>query len=350
MNNFNSFYKNTKTYIEKKMNLYNDNLLKNNIPEVEDALKMFVDLNKDGKYLRGVLVALGYKIMGVDDDEYIPLALAIELFQTSILIHDDIIDNASKRRGKYTIPMRYKIKYNDNVDEKYLEKRDNYANSMAIVIADIGLYEATNLMIKNYSSNTNLLKYYHDITLNTMKGELIDVELPFLEEYYNSNEKLMDKVFSIYKLKTSYYSVVGPFILGMILGGATNDKIKVMTDILMNVGIAYQIKDDILGIYGEESVTGKTNSDIEEYKQTILYAYTLDTEYKNDLKKYYGKSGVINKIQDIFEISGAKKYSEDKSRTLLDDAINKIECVDFLNNEDKNLIKEFIGYLNAREK
>ncbi len=350
MENFNQFYKETKQKIEIAMNKYNEELLKENIKEVHDALLLFTKLNSGGKYLRGTLVALGYKIAGFNDDAYIPLALATEVFQTSILIHDDIIDNATKRRGKNTIPASIKLKYNEKKETKFIKKRDNYANSVGIVTADIGLYKATNLIIQNYPKNSKILNLYHEIVLNTLKGEMLDINLPFKEEFYEENNNLENKIFTIYKLKTAYYSVVGPLILGMTLGRASQSKIKTMENILMDIGIAYQIKDDILGIYGETKATGKTNSDIEEYKQTILYAYTLNTKYKEELKKYYGKANKTDKIKEIFNKSGAKKYAEDMLTKLLNNSLNKIENTKFISNEYKDILKGFIKYLNVRMK
>ena len=108
MDSFNLFYKNTKADIEKSMALYNQEMLEEDISEIREALSLFTELNSGGKYLRGVLVALGYKAMGGNDDKYMSLALAIEVFQTAILIHDDIIDNDSQRRGKKTVPTSYR--------------------------------------------------------------------------------------------------------------------------------------------------------------------------------------------------------------------------------------------------
>ncbi len=350
MNDFNLFYINTKADIKKAMTLYNKELLEEDIEEIKEALSLFTELNCDGKYLRGVLVALGYKAMGGKDDKYIPLSLAVEVFQTAILIHDDIIDNAYQRRGKKTIPVSYKEMYNDKSSADFIKKRDNYANAMAIVIADIGLYSAADLINKNYNDNRKLLKLYNKMVLNTMKGELLDVVLPFKEEFYGKSLDLFDKVMAIYKMKTAYYSIVGPFILGMTLGGASSNEIKIMNDILMTSGIAYQIKDDILGIYGDENYIGKTNSDIEEYKQTILYAYTMNTEYKDMLIECYGKSGMTEQVREIFEKSGARKYAEDMLVKLFDDTLSRLNDVKFLNDECKNILKEFIKYLGERTK
>ena len=88
-------------------NLLNSSLVdENNHEIVKMAIKDFADLNQDGKYIRGMLIALGEYISSNKMTDYLNLATAYETFETSILIHDDIIDNAKIRRGKMTIPRR----------------------------------------------------------------------------------------------------------------------------------------------------------------------------------------------------------------------------------------------------
>lgn len=93
------------------MDEYNDSLvLDSDNRFICEALELFKTSNSGGKFLRGALIALGYQSFK-DDDKYIPLGMAFEIFQTSILIHDDIIDMADKRRGVPTIPVRYQSIY-----------------------------------------------------------------------------------------------------------------------------------------------------------------------------------------------------------------------------------------------
>ena len=155
-------------------------------------------------------------------------------------------------------------------------------------------------------------------------------------------------------MKTAWYSVIGPFCLGLILNGEKEENIKVMENILLDLGVAFQIKDDLLGIYGNEDNIGKsTNSDIEEYKQTILYAYTMTTEYKNELLKYYGtemNSQKNEKVKEIFINSGAKQYAETKMSELFKNSQQKLSQIHFISDKYKSLLAGFITYLKNREK
>ena len=343
------------------MNKWNKNFInkKDNVL-VKDAMSKFVFMNSNGKYLRALLIALGYFIAAKNDDNsYLPLAAAYETFQTAILVHDDVIDNAEIRRGKKTIHKKYFEKFDkyDLKDSSFEEKKNNTGNSIGICVGDIGFYISNNMIVESYMNHPNLakvLKCYNDIVINTGKGELIDVVLPFNEQYYSKNKCLEKDIMEIYNLKTSWYTIVGPCSLGMILGGNSERVIESITKALSPLGIAFQIKDDILGIYGNAKNIGKSNtSDITEYKQTILYSYTVNnTEYKEELKKYYGKSlseKEFNKVREIFEVSGAKNYAYTKMNELFEESKKLVIKNRNIPTYYKEILLGFIRYLEIRD-
>lgn len=354
---FLKFYKKAKTICQNQIKQYNQKLLNQNYEETKEATEEFVRVNQGGKYLRASLVGLGYQSAGKKDEDYKHLASALEIFQTSILIHDDIIDNATVRRGKDTIPASYNKKYQKPIkdNEHFQERKNNFSNSMGICIGDLGFYIANQIIINSYKNNphfAHLLDYYNKVVIKTCKGEMLDIVLPFKEEYFKTKNNLEEKITEIYSLKTAWYSVIGPYCLGLILGGETENNIKQMEKILLKIGIAFQIQDDLLGIYGNEKQLGKSvTSDSEEYKQTILYSYTINTKYKQELQKYYGKKlkpKDANKIKEIFEISGAKKYAEDKMKQLFKTSAAKINKLDFIDKNNKAILQGFIIYLKNR--
>lgn len=316
------FYKEEVKKIEKEMVKWNKTFIKNSDNVlVKDALNHMVYMNSNGKYLRALLICLGYSIASKKNSNYyLPLASAYETFQTSILIHDDIIDNADLRRGKTTIHKKYEEKFDkyDLKDKDFVEKKKNISKSIGICVGDIGFYLANNIIVESYMNDKNLgrvLKYYNDIVINTGKGELIDVILPFNEEYNSKNKCLEKDIMEIYDLKTSWYTIVGPCSLGMLLGGSSDRVVSSLVKVLEPLGTAFQIKDDILGIFGETKNLGKsTTSDISEYKQTLLYSYVVNnTKYKEELRKYYGKNSLtekdVKRVKEIFSESGAREYA-----------------------------------------
>lgn len=359
MNDFLNYYLKVKKQYSMRMDEYNESLtLDSNNRFICEALELFKTSNSGGKFLRATLIALGYQCFK-DDDKFLPLGMAFEIFQTSILIHDDIIDKADRRRGVPTIPVRYRNIYSEPKKKKnsFLDKQKQTADSMALCLGDLGFYLSNKIIVQNYKGDdlSRVLDYYTDVVIKTCHGEMIDVILPFFAEFYGDDDNLEDHVMEIYKLKTAWYSVVGPFCLGAILGGLDEEKISVLEDALMNLGIAFQIKDDLLGIYGDEKAIGKSiSSDISEFKQTILYAYAINTEYKDELLKIYGKSDLqkedVLKVQDIFDRCGAKDYANAKMDEMFKTSFERILNINFIDSDKKKLLLGFAEYLRVRNK
>ena len=357
---FLKYYLSVKDKLNLKMEDYNSLFVKGYSNRfLEEALQQFVSSNKGGKFLRACLIALGYQSFGNDDDNYLALGCALELFQTSILIHDDIIDKADKRRGLDTIPVKYQKIYGDPIKEgnDFEGKRKDIGNSMALCLGDLGFYLALQIIVQNYRNNENLdrvLEYYNSVAIKTCEGEMVDVILPFYEEFYGEEDDLESHVMEIYKLKTAWYSVVGPYSLGAILGGLDDDKVHKLEDALINLGVAFQIKDDLLGIYGDEKHIGKSvTSDVSEYKQTILYAYAINTKYRDELLKYYGKEISVkemDKVKEIFDKSGAREYANKTMDKLFKDSFKDILDLDFLSTDKKKLLLGFAEFLKVRSK
>lgn len=267
-------------------------------------IDLFIKSCEGGKRLRGALVVLGYNLVkGKKNGDIFQAAVAYEIFQTAILIHDDVIDKSLLRRG---IPTYYTALGGDH-----------YGISQAISIGDVGLFLATKLISETKFRADYKIKAITLFTQNiilTGLGEALDVELPHQKSFEEKD------IIKIFELKTAYYTFIGPLSLGAMLGGADEKLLKNLFAFGKNLGIAFQIHDDILGVFGDQDRLGKSvTSDIEEGKNTLLISYALknaSSRQKNILKKYYG-NGKINKreidlIRDIFVKTGAL----DRSRQL----------------------------------
>ena len=319
--------------LDKEIEKYSDNEF------IKDSLDEIKRLSKGGKRVRGYLVKLGAMLFGKDDDDYTSLAAALEIFQTAILIHDDIIDEADKRRGMETINSKYK---------------GHIGISKAICIGDLGFFISYRII-----SNLNLSKelkeeiskVYSKTLHNTVNGEIIDVELPLKDTNYHKN--MSDKIiYDIYVNKTAWYTIIGPILIGAASANVSCEDKKKLIEIGTNLGIAFQIKDDLLGLYSSYNDMGKTLNDIKEGKQTIIYKYALDRANKEELEtieKYYGNANVDangNKIiTELFDKLGAKENAE---KLVLEYTNKGIKIIDNLNVKNKELFTEFANYLLKR--
>ena len=354
MNTFKEYYKETKEKLEEKIKDFNSNLASDDSGLINNNLKQFSILNSDGKLIRGVLVNLGYYLLKDNTDYSLDLSLAYEVFQTAILIHDDIIDNDNTRRGKETIHHKnYKdyIKYGEEQECKHL------GESTAICMGDYGLYKANQIIAESYSKDENLAKVlinFNNTVLTTIRGEFIDTVLPFNVKYnLINNNDIESNILEIYRLKTSHYTIIGPISVGILLAGGDEEKIKDIEEFGTKVGIAFQIQDDILGIYSDE--TGKVKgTDIKEFKQTVLYSHIINTEYKDELMKYYGKDDIseekIKKVQSLFKESASYDYAVNKMNKMYDEALEILENINWIREDKKDLLKGFVEYLRNRNR
>lgn len=320
--------------LDEEIKRYKDNCF------IKESLEELKRLSKGGKRVRGYLIKLGQMLFGKDDDSYIDIAAAIEIFQTAILIHDDVIDEADKRRGLDTINAKY---------------AGHIGISKAICIGDLGFFISYNI-INNANISDDLkieiMKVYSKTLYNTVNGEIIDVELPLKSLEYH--KKMDDKlIYDIYVNKTAWYTIIGPILIGASSANASSlDKEKLMK-MGENLGIAFQIKDDLLGLYSEDDSMGKTLNDIKEGKQTIIYKYAIDHANKEEIEiinKYYGNSDVTigeNKIiTDLFIKLGAKENAEKLELEYTKKGIDIINSMDVKN---KDLFMDFANYLLKRK-
>lgn len=275
-------------------------------PLILPLIEVSISAAKGGKRLRGALVKLGYELAGgKKTTEILKASAAFEIFQTSILAHDDIIDQSPIRRGKPTI---YRALGGNH-----------YGISQAICLADIGFFQALKILSEiNFSLDLKTLAMgsFSKTMLETALGEVLDIEIPHL-----GKEKKEEDALVIFKFKTAHYTIVGPLELGAILAGANQGLLDKIRRFGESLGIAFQIQDDILGVFGSERELGKsTTSDVEEGKNTLLITQALEKagkEQKKTLDGYYGKGKIsqtdLEKIKKVFVETGSLEYSHKKA-------------------------------------
>ncbi len=181
-----------------------------------------INSTKGGKKIRGILVKLGFQLAGGSGKNIRQISAAFEILHAALLIHDDIADKSPMRRGQ---PSLYKALGGNH-----------YGISQAINIGDIGLYLPIKLIAESNFSNENKLKaltLFSQIVINTGWGQVMDVAKSGDVEFINLN-------------KTAKYTIAGPLQIGAILAGGNDKLIRELEVFGENLGIAFQIQDDIL--------------------------------------------------------------------------------------------------------
>ena len=292
-----------------------------------------------GKRLRAFLAILGYNMCGHETDRNIVLAsLSYELFQNAALIHDDIIDESDLRRNKPTIHVVF--------------GNNKVGISKAICIGDLGIVVASDaILLSEFEDSCKLkaLANQNKIFKLTVAGELKDIEL-------EKEECSLEDIIRMYELKTSWYTFIGPLQLGIILGGGDDELLKQAERAGRLIGIAFQIRDDLIGIYGETYITGKSNlTDIEEGKTTVLTSYFRDKatqKEKDEFNSIYGKGKCDEqggaRIRKLLDESGAHSSAEELYKKYVDEATDAVNEMN-VSRRHKDVLSGLMEYLNESQ-
>ncbi len=296
-----------------------EEIRKTNIPE--QMMGVYRDFCKGGKKLRGSLVQLGYFCAGGENKrEIVKASIAIEIVHAYLLIHDDIMDKDVIRRGKPTIHLRYQ-----DFHRQFFKKgeADHYGLSMAIDLGDCGAFMGMEILSRvdfPAENKVKAIEFFGQTLLRTAFGQGLDVTYELLEKINEAD------VMRIHLNKTAHYTISGPLILGALLGGGKNPQIRAMEKYGIPVGIAFQLRDDELGLFSHEAVLGKPiGSDVREGKNTILRIKAVEKARGADkkfLKSAYGNSELtkkeVERVRELTIETGALAYSQNLSRKLVE--------------------------------
>jgi len=273
-----------------------------------------------GKRIRPAFMYYGYLAAGGKEREKIIRAsISIELVHVFLLIHDDIMDRDNTRHGIDTVHYKY-----EKLGKTFFKEGDfqHFGRSMAIIIGDmVGAFGNQIIYDSKFDSDLIMqaLSRLQSIIAMTVIGQSQDI---FIEYKKEATEK---EILSMYENKTAKYTIEGPLHLGATLNGATDEELKMLSSYAIPIGIAFQIQDDILGIFGSEKKLGKqVGSDIEEGKQTILVAKAREFGNKSQkeiLNNILGKKNLaikdIEAFQQMIIASGSLEYANKMARELI---------------------------------
>ena len=289
-------------------------------------------LESGGKRLRPIIALNVSELLGGKISDTLPAAAALEIFHNFTLAHDDIMDNSMLRRGKKTI-------------------NSKWDNNTGILSGDVMLiisYEVLNQY--QDSKYIHLSKKLTEISRLVCEGQQADMD------FASKNDITENEYFEMIKNKTAV--LIGcSFMFGGIVAEANDLNTNLLYEIGLNLGIAFQLEDDLLDCFGDQEKFGKKiGGDIIEKKKTLLYLFTnlkLESEKKLEFENIFNSNEIaesekINSIKLFYETSGALKYVKNKVKVYFDKAdqlINKLE----LDNDTKRKLNQFSKTLLNRE-
>ena len=288
-------------------------------------------LSLGGKRIRPTFLIMAYNMYADDVESVFSTAAGMEIFHNFTLLHDDLMDRADMRRGKATVHK----KWNDNTAI--------LSGDGMLVLAYRYLAEASVRDLKR------VLDLANETFTGIMEGQQYDME------FETRDDVREEEYIEMIRLKTSVL-LAACVQMGAMLGGASDSDSALLYEFGEKIGLAFQLQDDLLDVYGDPAVFGKKiGGDILCNKKTYLYinAYRLaDAGQKRELDRWAVYDGndpdsKIAGVRAIYDAVGVKALSEKLIGSLFDQAMTKLDAVN-LPAESKALLREYAGSLLNR--
>jgi len=279
-----------------------------------------------GKRFRPRMVFAAYQALGGGDLEAAAcVGAAFELLHTALIVHDDVIDRDFVRRGGPNIAGTYRDRARDAgaTDDAAAHR----GLSAAVIAGDLALFNAYRLIDKSGVGDVvraRLLEVMDEALFASAAGELIDVDFATF-----SDIPRVDDILTMERLKTAVYSFECPLQAGALLAGAPEETVATLAAFGRDIGIAYQLVDDLLGVFGVEDETGKTTlGDLREGKRTVLIAYASSAPGWEQASSRFGQADLTDDEAARLRVHlidcGAKGFAEGLARYYANRALARL--------------------------
>lgn len=318
--------------IKKYQELINKNLneeLIGNSPENLYAPIKYV-LKIGGKRLRSALCLMACEMFSGDYQQAIKPALALEIFHNFTLLHDDIMDDAPVRRNKTTVHKKWD-------------------SNIALLSGDAMSIIAYKYIAQTPVQLNQCLEVFNDTALKICEGQQLDMDFE-----NNINVTIKDYIYMI-SLKTAVF-IACSLKIGAIIGGANAKDSQLIYDAGYNIGLAFQLQDDLLDTYGEKNKFGKQiGGDIISNKKTFLLINALQSANKQQHEELISRLSIKNpdpneKIKtfiDIYNNLNVKDETLNQINNYLELAITDINDIS-INSNSKESLYQFVDYIRNR--
>ena len=322
-----------------------DSILLSIAPEVGPLAAISRQFLSGGKRFRALFCYWGYRAVndarGAREPErlepVIGTAAALELFHAAALVHDDIIDRSDTRRGAPSAHRRFESMHREN---GWDGSAADFGDGAAVLLGDLLLGFSDDLLTEALDDDVSpdrargVRREFGRMRAEVIAGQYLDI----LEERSwrtGAEDELLPRAERVIVYKSAKYSVQAPLVIGGMLAGGTIEQLDALREFGLPLGIAFQLRDDLLGVFGDSEVTGKpSGDDLREGKRTVLVALTrksLPASARRVLDELLGDPDLgdeqIRMLQSTISSSGATAEVErmirrnvDRASRALDDA------------------------------
>jgi len=325
------------------------NSISSDLSPVSDALSSF--LLDSGKRLRPLFAYAGFTAAGGSIEKSTTRAMAaLELLQACALIHDDLMDGSDTRRGKPSIHRHFETMH---VQDELDGFAPQYGLSAAVLLGDLALVwsdqmlNSAGLSAEQYA---RMIPLYNEMRVELMAGQFLDIH------EQTQKDTCTERSMKIARYKSGKYTIERPLHLGAAISGNPSDEIfAALSAYGLPLGEAFQLRDDLLGVFGDPSITGKpAGDDLREGKRTVLMAMTHERQspaQAQTCKRYFGQPDLdgqgVAVLQEIIESTGARAELEATIEKLTAAALSAAQSSLFTN-DGKALLIELANIATRR--
>jgi geranylgeranyl diphosphate synthase type I len=274
-------------------------------PELGPLIAALTDFLAGGKRLRPAFCFWGHLgAGGIDSDPLVVAAASLELFQACAIIHDDVMDGSDTRRGQPAVHRRFAALH---AGSGWNGSADTFGNGAAILLGDLCLAWSDEMLVSSGLLNPHARHVFDGMRAELMAGQYLDL----LEQV--RGDGTVDSALRVARFKSAKYTIVEPLHLGATMAGAGQEVLDAYAGYGFPLGEAFQLRDDVLGVFGDPSVTGKpAGDDLREGKRTALVALALEkaSPTQADLvRRHLGDPSLdaagVEALRDVLVSSGA---------------------------------------------
>ena len=301
--------------------------------DLEPMVRALNDLLAGGKRLRPAFAYWGWRGAGgdtADDDAALRAAAGLEFLQACALIHDDVMDGSDTRRG---LPSAHRRFAGLHRESEWLGSPESFGVGAAILLGDLCLSWADEVLLTSGfegATQRRAKAVYDEMRTELMAGQYLDL----LEQARGGGS--VDRALRVVRYKSAKYTIERPLHLGAALADAPASVYAAYTGYGLPLGEAFQLRDDILGVFGDPAETGKpAGDDLREGKRTVLIAIAVErstVEQAEVIRRFLGDPGLdaagVTVLREIIADTGALAHTEELIGSLLDESLAALQTTD----------------------
>lgn len=283
-----------------------------------------------GKRLRPAFAYWGWRAVADDapDDQALQLFSALELLHACALVHDDVIDDSSTRRGRPTVHVQFAALHRDR---GWRGSAERFGTSAAILLGDLALSWADDIAFGvdlTPEAHRRVRRVWADIRTEVLGGQYLDIVAEA------SGAESIASAMTVDTFKTACYTVSRPLQLGVAAAADRPDVHELFGRFGTDLGVAFQLRDDVLGVFGDPKLTGKpSGDDLRSGKRTVLLAEALELAEQSDpsaaeqLRTAIGaqlSDADVDRLREVIDSVGALAAAERRITALTQRALDAL--------------------------